>query len=52
MIVNDIRHYQQKIEFLLRADLNVERYYTHIITKQVKQSGYPIEVLLKTAAET
>ena len=52
MIVTDIRYYHKKIEFLLRADLNVERYYTHIITKQVKQSGYPIEVLLKTAAET
>ncbi|MBC8257566.1 MAG: Lrp/AsnC family transcriptional regulator [SAR324 cluster bacterium] len=48
MIVNDIKHYQQKIEFLLGSDLNIERYYTHIVTKLVKQSGYPIAELLMT----
>ena len=52
MIVNDIQHFQQKIEFLLSSDLNIERYFTHIVTKKVKQSGFPIDELLKTARES
>ena len=52
MIVNNIHHYQQKIEFLLKAELNIDRYYTHIVTKPVKQSGYPIEKLLKRESDT
>ena len=52
MVVNDIRHYQQKIEILLHSDLKIDRYYTHIVTKQVKHSGFPIEKLLKPKNET
>ena len=52
MVVNDIRHYQQKIEILLRSDLNIDRYYTHIVTKQVKHSSFPIEKLLNPENET
>jgi Lrp/AsnC family transcriptional regulator of ectoine degradation len=52
MIVNNIHHYQQKIEFLLNSELNIDRYYTHIVTKPVKQSGYPIEKLLKPESDT
>ena len=47
MIVNNIHHYQRKIEFLLNSQLNIERYYSHIVTKTIKQCGYPIEKLLK-----
>ncbi len=46
MIANDIHHYQKIIEFLLNSELNIDRYYTHIVTKAVKQTGFPIEELL------
>ena len=45
MIVNNIHHYQNKIEYFLNSELNIERYYTHIVTKTIKQSGYPIKKL-------
>ena len=45
MAVHDITQYQQKIEVLLEAELNIDRYYTYIVTKPIKHSGYPLEEL-------
>ncbi|MHC9085998.1 Lrp/AsnC family transcriptional regulator [Luteimonas sp. RIT-PG2_3] len=36
----DIDHYQSFIEQLLHDDLGIERYFTYIVTKAVKQPGH------------
>ncbi len=36
VITRDIDQYQRLVDAWLTADLNIERYYTYIITKQVK----------------
>ncbi len=47
IIAVDISAYQEIMERLLAADLGIEKYVTHIVTKPVKrENGYPIEHLM------
>lgn len=47
LIAPDIGAYQEIMESLLRLDVGIEKYVTHIVTKPVKrQHGYPIERLM------
>ena len=41
-----IADYQELIDKMLDADLGVERYYTYIVTKKVKQNEVRIENLV------
>jgi Lrp/AsnC family transcriptional regulator of ectoine degradation len=42
-----IAGYQRMIDEMLAADLGIERYFTYIVTKPVKQvDGWPLETLL------
>ena len=47
VVTADIGHYQRLIDSLLSAEIGIERYFTYIVTKQVKRfTGYPIDSLL------
>lgn len=39
VLTRDIDHYQRFIDQLLLEDLGIERYFTYIVTKLVKESG-------------
>ncbi len=48
----DIDHYQRVIDGLLLADVGIDRYFTYIVTKQVKaSSGPPLTALLSHAGD-
>jgi len=48
LIVLDIEHYQQLIDHLLADDIGIERYFTYIVTKEVKRAdGPPLRRLLE-----
>lgn len=49
IVTRDIESYQRLIDQLLLADIGIDRYFTYVVTKQVKRSnGFPIECLLDT----
>ena len=53
LITLDIDHYQRVIDGLLLAEIGIDRYFTYIVTKQVKASaGAPLEALLDYAGDT
>ena len=48
----DIDHYQRVIDGLLLAEVGIDRYFTYIVTKQVKaSSGPPLTALLQHAGD-
>lgn len=50
-VVPDIDHYQEIIEQLLRADLGIQRYWTYVMTKQVKPyAGAPLGHLIRAGS--
>lgn len=50
ILTGDIESYQNLIDKLLQADIGIDRYFTYVVTKLVKQSnGYPLEFLLESA---
>jgi Lrp/AsnC family transcriptional regulator of ectoine degradation len=52
IVAADVDAYQRLIDRLLDAELGIERYFTYIVTKSVKDSVVlPIEDLMKAAAE-
>lgn len=49
IVTDDITSYQRLIDRWLADDIGIDRYFTYIVTKQVKQSmGYPLDTLLAT----
>lgn len=47
IIARDIDHYQNLIDDMLEQDIGIDRYFTYIVTKAVKQSRFiPIEQVL------
>jgi len=46
IVTRDIDSYQRLIDALLEAEIGLARYFTYIVTKQVKSAGVPIEALL------
>ena len=52
VITLDIDHYQRVIDGLLLAEVGIDRYFTYIVTKQVKAStGAPLTALLDHAGD-
>jgi len=53
IIARDIDHYQHLIDDMLGQDIGIDRYFTYIVTKAVKQSRYiPIQQVLDTNEST
>jgi len=49
VMARDIDHYQSLIDDMLEQDIGIDRYFTYIVTKTVKQSRYiPIRQVLDT----
>ncbi len=47
IVTDDITRYQSLIDQWLADDIGIDRYFTYIVTKPVKQSmGYPLDTLL------
>lgn len=47
VVARDIRHYQSIIDGLLEGEVGISRYFTYVVTKQVKRmTGYPLEALM------
>jgi len=46
VVTHDINSYQRLIDRLLEARVGVQRYYTHVVTKAVKESGPPLAHLI------
>lgn len=42
VLATDIDHYQRFIDQLLREDLGIERYYTYVVTKLVKEENLAV----------
>jgi len=45
IVAPDIDSYQRLIDRLLAEDLGIDRYFTYIVTKTIKTSGFPLEIL-------
>ncbi len=53
IIARDIDHYQNLIDDMLGQDIGIDRYFTYIVTKAVKQSRFiPIQQVLDTNDST
>ncbi len=53
IIAHDIDHYQNLIDDMLAQDIGIDRYFTYIVTKAVKQSRFiPIQQVLGTNEST
>lgn len=51
-VVNNISQYQQVFEGLLSAKIGIDRYFTYIVTKEIKSyTGFPLEHLLAIDAD-
>ena len=51
IVTCDIESYQRLMDRWLADDIGIERYFTYIVTKTVKQVfGFPINTLLETSA--
>lgn len=51
IVAADIDHYQRLIDRLLVADIGIDRYFTYIVTKQVKRGApLPLDRLLAAPA--
>lgn len=52
VVALDIDHYQRIIDSLLEAEVGIDRYFTYIVTRQVKQAhGLPLVHLLQHAGD-
>ena len=52
VVVLDIDHYQRVIDHLLLAEVGIDRYFTYIVTKQVKRAREtPLVPLLQRAGD-
>lgn len=52
VVTLDIDHYQRIIDDLLEADVGIDRYFTYIVTREVKRSaGMPLTHLLERAGD-
>ncbi|SDF50038.1 transcriptional regulator, AsnC family [Limimonas halophila] len=52
VVARDMGHYQQLIEDLLARDIGIERYFTYVVTKAIKQTQPPLDTLLRQPADT
>jgi Lrp/AsnC family transcriptional regulator of ectoine degradation len=45
VVTTDIDSYQRLIDALLEAEIGIDRYFTYIVTKTIKQTGFPLEIV-------
>ncbi|MGJ4855821.1 Lrp/AsnC family transcriptional regulator [Labrys sp. KB_33_2] len=45
VVTTDIDSYQRLIDGLLEAEIGIDRYFTYIVTKTIKQTGFPLEII-------
>jgi len=45
VVAPDIDAYQRLIDRLLTEDIGIDRYFTYVVTKTIKASGFPLELL-------
>jgi Lrp/AsnC family transcriptional regulator of ectoine degradation len=45
IVAPDIDAYQRLIDRLLSEDLGIDRYFTYVVTKTIKASGFPLQIL-------
>jgi Lrp/AsnC family transcriptional regulator of ectoine degradation len=45
VVTADIDSYQRLIDGLLEAEIGIDRYFTYIVTKTIKQTGFPLEIV-------
>ena len=50
VVTRDIDSYQRLIDALLASQLGMRRYFTYVVTKDVKAAGLPIEALVAASA--
>ncbi len=41
IVVRDVDAYQRMVDRLLEAEIGIDRYFTYVVTKRVKQNKYP-----------
>jgi Lrp/AsnC family transcriptional regulator, regulator of ectoine-degradation genes len=45
VVTPDIDSYQRLIDGLLADEIGIDRYFTYIVTKTIKASGFPLEII-------
>jgi len=45
VVARDIDAYQRLIDHLLAEELGIDRYFTYVVTKTIKATGFPLELL-------
>jgi Lrp/AsnC family transcriptional regulator of ectoine degradation len=50
VVAPDIDSYQRLIDGLLSAEIGIDRYFTYIVTKTIKASGFPLETVEITSS--
>jgi Lrp/AsnC family transcriptional regulator, regulator of ectoine-degradation genes len=45
IVATDIDAYQLLIDRLLSEDFGIDRYFTYVVTKTIKASGFPLQIL-------
>lgn len=52
VVARDVDHYQRLIDGLLTSDIGIDRYFTYIVTKPIKESrDLPLQLLMTDAAQ-
>lgn len=46
VVASDLAAYQELVDRLLNAELGIDRYFTYVVTKAIKQGAFPLEDLL------
>ena len=44
VVASDIDSYQRLIDGLLSAEIGIDRYFTYIVTKTIKATGFPLHI--------
>lgn len=47
VVTRDVERYQRLMERLLADDIGIDRYFSYFVTKPVKESGVPVEVIVE-----
>ncbi len=45
IVAADVSAYQQLIDRLLAEDFGIDRYFSYVVTKTIKNSGFPLQIL-------
>lgn len=52
VVARDVDHYQRLVDGLLTSDIGIDRYFTYIVTKPIKESrDIPLQLLMTDAAQ-